>query len=445
MDEKIVLIGAGSAVFTRGLIADLIRVGWKAEVALVDIDPEALETARRLTEKMIVARSAPIKLSASTDRRDVLRGATAVICMIGVGKRRAWEQDVYIPRQHNIYMPVGDTVGPGGTSRAMRMIPAMVAIAQDVLDLAPDALFFNYGNPMSPVCRAIRKATGAPVVGLCHGVMHTVRYLAEALGTETSALQFTAVGINHLTWLMNIRANGIDCMPALLKIAAQREEQYRVSPAGKTPYESPCDELFSWQLLRRFGGFPAPMDRHVTEFFPQFFREGQYYGRTLGVDVFSFEGTIAHGDSGYAEMQSHAFNPSPLPGDYFNQFGGEHEQVIDIIASIRGDQSKIFSANLPNSGQVPNLPAHAVVETLAIANGDGLRPIALPAVPPAIAGTLATRFQWVETVVEAALEKSREKFIQALILDGAVRSLEQAEKLADELIAAHAQYLPGVA
>ena len=445
MEEKIVLIGAGSAVFTRGLIADLIRVGWKTEVALVDIDPEALETARRLTEKMIAARNAPIKLSASTDRREVLRGATAVICTIGVGKRRAWEQDVFIPRKYGIYMPVGDTVGPGGTSRAMRMIPPMVAIAQDVLELAPDALFFNYGNPMSPVCRAIRKATGAPVVGLCHGVMHTARYLAEALGTNSASLQFTAVGINHLTWLMNIRTQGADRMPDLYKIAEAKEAQFRNgSPAGHNPYDSPCDELFSWQLLQRFGGFPAPMDRHTTEFFPQFFREGEYFGRKLGVDVFSFEGTIANGDEGYAEMQAHASDPAPLPRDYFNQFGGEHEQVIDIIAAIRSDQGKIFSANLPNTGQVPNLAANAVVETLAIANGDGLRAIALPPVSPAIAGTLATRFLWVETVVEAALEKSREKFIQALVLDGAVRSFDQAAALADELIAAHAQYLPGL-
>ena len=443
MKEKIVLIGAGSAVFTRGLIADLIRVGWNAEVALVDIDPESLEVARRLTEKMIEAKQAPIKLSASTDRREVLHGATAVICTIGVGKRRAWEQDVYIPRKYGIFMPVGDTVGPGGSSRAMRMIPAMVAIAEDVQDLAPQALFFNYGNPMSPVCRAIRKATGAPVIGLCHGVMHTRRYLAEALSVPVETLQFTGVGINHLTWMMNIRANGESLMPELLRIAAAKEEAVKNgSPKGENPYDSPSGEAFSWQLLKRFGGFPAPMDRHVTEFFPQFFREGHYFGHTLGVDVFSFEGTIAHGDEGYAQMQEHASDPGPLPLDYFNQFGGEHEQVIDIITAIREERGQVFSANLPNTGQVRNVPEDAVIESPAIADGLGLRAIALPPVPSAIAGSLATRFQWVETIVEAALEGSRAKFIQALVLDGAVQSLTQAEALADELLSAQAAFLP---
>ena len=144
MREKIVLIGAGSASFTQGLVADLLQRDMEADVALVDVDPTALEVAERLTRKMITARRPGIGLTASVDRRDVLPGATAVICTVGVGGRRAWEQDVLIPRKHGIFQPVGDTVGPGGTSRAMRMITAMVGVAEDVLDLAPDALFFNY-------------------------------------------------------------------------------------------------------------------------------------------------------------------------------------------------------------------------------------------------------------------------------------------------------------
>ena len=444
MKEKIVLIGAGSAVFTRGLVADLMRVGWETDLALVDIDPEALEVARRLVEKMIAAKNAPVKLSAAVDRRDVLKDATVVICTIGVGKRRAWEQDVFIPRKYGIYMPVGDTVGPGGTSRALRMIPPMVAIARDVLELAPRALFFNYGNPMSPVCRAIRKATGAPVVGLCHGVHDTAGWVADLLGVPRDELSYTGVGINHLTWMYNLRAGGKDLMPAMLRIAEEREAAVKEHgcPPGENPYDSPCRHIFSWMLLKRFGGFPAPLDRHVTEFFPQFYREGQYFGRTLGVDMFSFEGTIADGDRGYASMQEHAFAPGPLPPDYFAHIGGEHEQVIDIIDSIRCERGKVYSANLPNSGQVPNLPLGAVIEAPAIATGEGLKALMQPALPAGMAGTLATRFQWVETVVEAALEGSRAKFVQALVLDGATSSLDQAEKLADDLIETQRAYLP---
>ena len=445
MREKVVLIGAGSAMFTRGLVTDLINSGEKVDLALVDIDPVALNVAERLVGKMIARRDAPIGLTASVERRTVLPGATVVICTVGVGGRRAWEQDVFIPRKYGIYQPVGDSVMPGGTSRALRMIPAMVAIAEDVLDLAPDALFFNYGNPMAPVCRAVRKATGAQMVGLCHGVFHVGYYLAQVLGVERARFQYTAVGMNHLTWFVEARVDGQDAMPRLGEIARQRLAQLSSTGSRAIAEDDSLDlreiQPFSWQLFELFGAFPAVLDRHVTEFFPQFFAQGRYYGKTLGVDAYSFEETIARGDRIHDEMREYALSPEPLPEDYFKRRSGEHEQVLDIIQSIRQDAGRVFSVNLPNRGQVPNLPLEAIVESPAVVDAAGVKPIAQRRLPPGIAGTLATRLAWVETVVEAALEKSRAKFIQALILDGAVSSLGMAEQLADELLAAQAEYL----
>ncbi|MFO7633991.1 MAG: hypothetical protein R6W76_15705 [Caldilinea sp.] len=442
MDERIVLIGAGSAVFTAGLIADLIRLGEPVDVALVDPNPAALAVALRLSQKMTAAAGAPLHLRASLDRRDALPGATAVICTVGVGGRRAWEQDVFIPRRYGIYAPVGDTVGPGGSSRALRMIPAMVAIARDVLDLAPDALFFNYGNPMAPVCRAIHKVTGAPVVGLCHGVMETARYLARALNVPVTDLRYVATGINHLTWFTQVRIGEQDAMPQLRAIAAARAAQPPDAlPIGDSPYESPEDNPFTWRLLHWFGAFPAVLDRHVTEFFPQFFRDGAYWHKRLGIDAFSFEGTIADGDDTFAEMSAVALDDAPLPSEYLAQFGGEHEQVMDIIRSVRTNAGMVVSANLPNTGQAPSLPHAAIVEGPAVVDAFGVRALAQPTLPAAIAGALATRYQWVETIVEAALEQSREKFVQALVLDGAVSSIDQAVALADDLLVAQALYL----
>jgi len=451
--EKIVLIGAGSAMFTVGIVSDLINAGLPVELALVDINPDALEAAQKLTEKMIQARRALIKLTASTDRRQVLRGATVVIATIGVGGRRSWEQDVLIPRRYGIVMPVGDTVGPGGTSRAMRMIPAMVDIARDVLDLAPDALFFNYANPMSPVCYAVRKVTGAPMVGLCHGTSETAHYLAGVLNADLKDLSFTVAGINHLTWFSGVYLKGQDAMPGLKQHARQVVERAHFAieqsrngvaplPHSGSPFGSSFDNPFSWQCLLWFDAFPAPMDRHVTEFFPQLFRNGSYYGKMLGMDEFSFEETIALGDRIYEEMRADALDPKPLPVDYFAKHGGEQEQAIEIIQSIRGNQRKTFYANLPNTGQVPNLPAHAVIETPVLTSNFGVHAIQQPPLPTAAAGVLATRFAWVETVTEAALEGSRDKFIQALILDGGILSPDIAVRLADELIAVQSPYLP---
>lgn len=442
MNERIVLVGAGSAVFTAGLIADLIRLGESAEVILVDPNPDALRVALRLAQKMTDAAGAPLHLCATPDRRAALPGATAVICTVGVGGRRAWEQDVFIPRRYGIYAPVGDTVGPGGSSRALRMIPAMVAIARDVLDLAPNALFFNYSNPMAPICRAIHKATGAPVVGLCHGVMETARYLARVLNAPAEQLRYIATGINHLTWFTQVWVGEEDAMPRLRAIAAERAAQPpEPLPSSDSPYESPEDHPFSWRLMHWFGAFPAPLDRHVTEFFPQFFRDGAYWHKHLGVDAFSFEGTIADGDRAFAEMRAVALEEAPLPPTYLARFSGEHEQVMDIIRAVRTNAGMVVSANLPNSGQAPSLPKDAIVEGPALADAFGVRALQQPPLPPALAGVLATRYQWVETIVDAALEQSREKFVQALVLDGYVHSIDQAVALADDLLAAQAPYL----
>ena len=439
-------------MFTIGVVSDLVQSNEPVELALVDIDPAALDVARKLVEKMIAAKQAPIRLSASTERREVLKGASAVISAIGVGGRRAWEQDVFQARKYGISMPVGDTAGPCGTSRALRMIPAMVAIARDVLDLTPDALFFNYANPMSPICRAVRKETGAEMVGLCIGTWDTAHYLARALSVPFEDLSYNVAGINHLTWFSEVKVRGQDAMPALREYAravvAKTNQAYEAFRAGDapmphsgSPFDSSLDFPFSWQCLLWFGAFPSPEDRHVTEFFPSLFRDGSYYGKKLGVDEFPFEGTIEVGDMIYAEMQADAFSPEPLTESYFNKHGGEQEQVIEIIRAIRANQPMTFFANLPNQGQAPNLPMDAIVETPALATGSGIRAITQQALPTAAAGVLAGRFAWVEVTVEAALEKNRDKFIQALLLDGAVQSPDIAPRLADDLLAAQREFL----
>ena len=430
MARKYVLVGAGSASFTRGLVADVLRTGKELELGLVDVSAEALEVAEGLVRKMVAAAGAPVRVSASTDRREILPGATAVICTVGVGGRRAWEKDVRIPRKHGIFQPVGDTAMPGGLSRALRMIPAMVAIAEDVLDVCPDAWFFNYSNPMTAVCRAIRKATGAEVVGLCHGVIEVARYLARFIGVPLAELDYTAAGINHLTWFVELRHRGEDAWPRVRAELARRR-------AGEG-----TDNPFSWELFDLYGAFPAVLDRHVSEFFPQLFREGAYCGKTLGVDAFCFEDCVERGDRGYATMRELALSPEPLPADHFAQFGGEHEQVIDILDSIETDAGRPYSANLPNRGQIPNLPPDAVVECPAVADGEGLRAIDVGALPSGIAATLLSRLAVVETIVDAALTGSRDLFVQALVADGSCPTLAVARRLADDLLAAHAEHLP---
>ena len=434
--RTIVLIGAGSAVFTRGLLADLILEGSPWDVRLVDINGENLSVAYGLAKRMVEARSADITLSQTSDRREALIGADAVVTTIAVGGRRAWEQDVFIPRKYGIFQPVGDTVMPGGISRALRMIPPLVDIARDAAALAPKARFFNYSNPMSANCRAIRKAAGVPVVGLCHGVPACEAILAELAGVSLEKCRFTAVGINHLTWFTKFEIDGRDAWPVLKK----RLED--LAGAGK-PLGDYADSPFTFEMLDVFGAFPAVMDRHITEFFPQLFRDGKHYGKTLGVDRFSFEKTIENGDRGFKAMADQAAGRAPLDESVFRRSGGEHEKLVEILDAFESVTPRAYSVNVPNTGQVTNISRDFVIECPAQVSIKGVTPVALGAVPTGVRATVEKALLAVELTVEAALERSRRKLVQALIFDGSVNSTSDASKLADDLLAAHKEFLPG--
>jgi alpha-galactosidase len=431
-------------MFTQGLVADMIQspdLGpW--ELGLVDVDPQALETAEGLSHWMVEARGAEIAVSASTDRRDVLPGADVVVSTVGVGGRRAWEADVFIPRKYGVYQPVGDSVMPGGVSRAMRMIPALVDIARDVKALCPEALFVNYANPLTANCWAIRRATGVPVVGLCHGVFDVERQLAGFIGAPPEEVTSLYAGLNHLTFIFDLRWQGRDAWP--LVRARLAEELGEVLDEMGAPSESfrAADNPFSWSLFETYGAYPAVNDRHVTEFFPERFPEGQYYGRTLGVDAFSLEGTIAWGDQVYADMRAQALGEKPLDEEVFERAEGEHEQLLAILHSIEYDERRVFSANLPNRGAVSNLPHDAILELPAVATATGLRPLQILDFPDPLAAIINRKLTATLLTVEAALAGDRGLFVEALLADGAVTDPEVAREMAEELLEAHRQYLP---
>lgn len=450
---KIVLIGAGSARFTQGLVADLIlspQLG-PYELALVDVDPVALEVAEKLTRKLIERAGANILVTSSVDRAELLPGAHYVITTIGVGGRRGWEQDVFIPRKHGIFQPVGDSVMPGGISRAMRMIPAMVAIAKDVKALAPDAYLFNYSNPMTAICWAVRRETGVNVVGLCHGAFRVEHNLAQLAGVPPEEVTSVAVGLNHLTFFYKLTHHGRDLMPvlrekaaAVLHDAANNNAEKPFSLAGNNFDDRPmAASPFSWSLFEAYGAYPSANDRHVTEFFPEQFPGGQYYGRTLGVDAYSLEDAIAiWGDQVYEDMRAQAFGEKPLNDELLQRRVGEHEQLLQIMASIQYDERRIFYANLPNEGAVPNLPYDAILELPTVAMAGGLRPIHFSDLSTALAAVLTRKIAGIQLTVEAALTGSRELFIEALLADGAVTDRDVAIRLRDEMLEAHRQHLP---
>ncbi len=449
---KLVLIGAGSTTFTQRLVADLILSdnpsAW--ELALVDIDAEVLEVVTLLVQKMLAAKHSDLKVTSTTNRREALPGADFVVTTIAVGGRRGWEADVHVPRNYDIFQPVGDTVMPGGISRALRMIPPMVAIAEDIKQLCPHAYFFNYSNPMTAICRAVRKATGVPLIGLCHGVHVAEGYLARFLGVEEGSISSFGVGLNHLTFLLDVFYKGQDALPmfretlneqrATLEQEITAKKEFVNWITGRAPRFS--DDPFTWSFFEQYNAIPIMLDRHASEFFPERFPQGSYYGKRLGIDAYPIDKRIALGDDIYLEMERTARSKKPLPDDFFDKVPGEHEQLLDMMNSLLLDKRETFSVNIPNDGAVTNLPDDAVLELPATATARGFCQLHAGRIPDVLAAMLQKKLSAIEITVEAALKGDHNLFVEALLADGAVNDRTTAKHLADDLIKAHQQHLP---
>ncbi len=450
--KKIVLIGAGSAVFTKGLIADFIQSGFGTwEIALCDINPIILESITKLAKKMVEQKGADILITSSPDRTELLPGADFVVTTIAVGGRRAWEQDVKIPRKYGIYQPVGDSIMPGGISRAQRMIPVMVEIAKDVERLCPKAYFFSYSNPMTAIVSAVRRATNVKLVGLCHGVIYGEKYLAKMLGVDVKHLTTIGVGLNHLTWLYDIRVDGRDVRQELLDIVAQQKKDHLINPHVRNFFnplledkEIPnhMDNPFSWELFERYLGLPAVVDRHAVEFFPERFPGGKYYGATLGIDAFPIEEVIARGETTYKKMLDQGNVEEEVESELFKRADGEHEQLVEMIKSLVLDERKVFSVNIPNDGAVRGIPDDAVLELPGVATGLGFSTMHINDFNGPMKDMIIRRLASVDLTVEAALTGDKKLWAEAMMLDGAVTDYETAEKLVEDFIIEHREYLP---
>ena len=342
--KTLVLLGVGSTYFTRGIVESLVEKGGEWDVRLVDIDAHCLDIAMRLAQKLVDAYKAPITISGSMDRRDVLTGANAVVSTIGVGGRKAWLQDILMPREFNIYQSTGDTYGAGGVSRALRTIPALIEIARDIEQLCPQALLVNFSNPMSVNCRALAKMTNVNTIGLCYGVTYYEHFLANYIGVPFEETSCRAIGVNHFTWITDFMHNGMDAWPLVRKKLAAEHPQV----------------CYTWELFRQFDAYPCVGDGHICEFVPGWQGKGAYYGKTFGIDCHETVPYHAHWDQVFEDMEAQADGRKPLERrldtpESMETFRDE-ELFIDVLNASQGQQAIFRTVNLPNIGQAANLP-----------------------------------------------------------------------------------------
>jgi alpha-galactosidase len=432
MKKTLVLLGVGSTYFTRGIIESLITKGGEWDVRLVDIDLTCLDIAVNLSQRLVDLYKAPVTIRGSLDRCEVLPGADAVVSTIGVGGRRAWEKDVAIFRQFNVYQSTGDTYGAGGVSRALRMIPVLIEVARDIERLCPNALLINFSNPLTVNVWAVSKATKVKVTGLCYGVTWYEHYLAGLIGLPWEQLRCRAIGVNHFTWITDLSYQGQSVWPLVRKVMEEKGETLG------NPY--------TWELFRMFDAFPCVGDGHICEFVPGWQGEGAYYGKTFGTTFHNFETYAAGFDKVFDDMADQAYGRAPIikraenPDD--KETFKDEDLFIDVLNAAMGGDSIYRTANLPNIGQAANLPAGAVLESTTLINGDGFQPLCFGTLPPGISAILMRILGAQELTVEAALKADRKLAIQALVAGETVRTEKEAGRMLDVILDTHREYLP---
>ena len=432
--NSIVLIGAGSTVFTPGLLRDLAssRVFDDFTVKLVDLNPDAVETMAAIGRRIAEQLHSGMQIEPYVDRREALPDARFVTTTIAVGSGAGWRRDVDIPAKYGIHQTVGDSVGPGGVLRALRHIPELVAIAEDVVEQAPEAWMVNYTNPLTANVRAITKQTGMRAIGLCHGTMHTKNALAADLGLDPASMHAVFAGLNHLCWLLDIRSGDEDLYPRLRDLVAERAADKGSESSRHEGVHLPV----SADLLRTFGRYPAPGDRHVAEFFGDYLREerpsGELEWGLQGGQDMTMEYIAGKGDLwNFLHAQANGEAPVEVSRDQ------EAERLVGIVeALITGHDHVELAVNMPNEGKIPNLPTNAVVELPAVVGAAGITGLAVGRLPDAIAAVLTARANQQEITVDAALTGSRELALQALVLDPLVLDSEIARGILDDAVAA---------
>jgi alpha-galactosidase len=428
--RKIVLLGVGSTYFTRGIVESLCVRGGEWEVGLVDIDPKCLSIARRLAKRIVDLYHAPITLSGSTDRRDVLAGADAVVATIGVGGRKAWAIDIKLPRRFGIFQHTGDTYGAGGISRSLRTLPVLVAVAKDMEKLCPGATLFDFTNPMTTVCRALNRYSSIRTVGLCCGVRAFHRRLSDIAGVRDTEVFCKAVGLNHFTWILDLVHRGKSIMPLV------RERMEKTRKYG--------EEQLTWDLFTTFDAFPCVGDGHISEFIPGLLGKGKHYGKTGG-DVRWIDAYLKHWDRVFEEMKAQADGrlpvtrraDSPARDDFRDE-----DMFVEVLSSSLGEAEMFRTVNLPNNGIVTNVQPGAILECTTWISGAGFHPIAFGDLPPGIAAIVQRTWGAQELAVEASMSGDRKMVLQALMASMTVDTRRDAERLADALLKAHRKHLP---
>lgn len=423
----IAFLGAGSVVFTRELLADILNFDELRGVtlALHDIDAERLETAEAIARQTAAQLGATPRITTSLDRRRALDGADFVINAIQVGMHAATVRDFEIPAKFGLRQTIADTIGVGGIFRALRTFPVLDGIAADIRELCPDAWLLNYTNPMAMnVAYLAAIAPDLNVAGLCHSVFWTVHDLAELLHVPLEEIDYTGAGVNHQAWLLRFEHRGESLYPRLDELL-ERDPQMR--------------RRVRMDMYRRLGYFPTETSEHSSEYVPWYLHHDEEIER-LRIPVGDYLQISAANVAEYHTTRQSLKNGEPL--DIEREATEYAPQIIHSM--VTGTMRRIH-ANVANRGLISNLPEDYAVEVPCVVDRLGIRPERVGALPAQCAAVNRGFVNVGQLTVRAALTGDKRMVRQAAMVDpntAATLTLDAIWQLCDELTAAHGDLLP---
>jgi alpha-galactosidase len=452
---RIVIIGGGSYQWVPKLLVDVAntRSLHASEIVLCDIDPDPLPRMVELVEHVAEVRSIPLTARSTTEQRAALDGADYVVVSISTGGFDSMRHDLEIPARYGIRQSVGDSVGPGGIMRALRNIPVLIEIARDMEECCPDAWLLNLTNPMTTLCRAITKETAIPTVGLCHEVTIAQFILSLLLDQSFLSIRPTVAGVNHLPLITALDVDGDDGL-ARLRDLIDRADVVSTEPLSMPFPEGLGHDKISegpdWtkgdllaanrvklELFARFGVLPGAGDRHLVEFFPGFLTAEADWGARWGVQLTSI------GDREWWQQRHIDDFEAMLAAPEVSEMPSG-EMVAGVIDSLITGRTRLLPLNIPNAGQVADLPSAVVTESMCIADGDGVRGGEAVSAPPALAEALRRVSASQELTVDAGLSGDRAKAFEAMFLDPLAGRIDfdRLGAMTDEMLAATKPWLP---
>ena len=433
--SRVCLIGAGSTVFARSLIGDiLLTPGLEdTEFSLHDIDTDRLKTSEIVTRRIARKLGLSTPVLASTDRREALSGADYVILMMQVGGYRpSTVIDFEIPKKYGLRHTIADTLGVGGIMRTRRTVPVLRGILNDMADVCPNATMLNYVNPMVMLCMAInRLAPELPMVGLCHSVQGTAKELAADLNENVSDINFFCAGINHMSFYLKFekktKAGVEDLYPRLMEIA----EKGTMPDGNRVRYE----------MLKRLGYFVTESSEHFAEYTPWFIKRDrpdliERFNIPLDEYITRCENQIAGWEKVRVEMEDESKDLDVCQS---------HEYAASILNALENGVPALINGNVPNTGLITNLPRNLSVEVPCHIDKSGITPLHVGELPPQLAAVIMTNVNVQQLTVEAALTGKRDYVYQAAMMDphtAAELSLDEIWSLVDDLLEAHGDYIP---